>query len=187
MLRILGAIYLSSPTTAPAQLLVLKHIPTCSTHNHRYLPQAVFMALRSNATSHLLPCNCLPVHPTFSRDPISSHQQVTGTKAELMLRILGAFNLSSPTTGLDELLRALVLERSPAGSRSLHWGGPGSRAWNNKILDARGGIYHANPAAGTVVGTVRCRQRHSRRAQGMRVSLACLLRCGSSNSSSRCQ
>ena len=182
--------------TLPAQLLrhlccgAVSSIPLQGTTTP-FEPCEGLVALTIGTTPsnrHALVCPvCLP----SSFGLVSSHKQVTGTKAELMLRILGAFNLSSPTAAPAELLRALVLERSPAGSMSLHWGGPGSRAWNNKILDARGGIYHANPAAGTAVGKVRCRQRHPRRAQGMRVSLACLLRCGIASaaadvSSNRC-
>jgi hypothetical protein len=39
---------------------------------------------------------------------------VTGTKAELVLRVLDAFGLDAPTKAPAQLLRALLLERSTA-------------------------------------------------------------------------
>ena len=44
--------------------------------------------------------------------PAGRPRQVTGTKAELVLRVLSAFGLEAPTTAPAQLLRALVLERS---------------------------------------------------------------------------
>lgn len=47
--------------------------------------------------------------------------QVTGTKAELILRILGAFGLDAPTTAPAQLLRSLLLERH---TKYEVWDGP---------------------------------------------------------------
>lgn len=88
--------------------------------------------------------------------PFSISQQVTGTKAELMLRVLGAFNLSSPTTAPAELLRALVLERSPTKSMWMHWGGLDSASWYAKVANARNGLVWADREAGTAVLEVGC-------------------------------
>jgi hypothetical protein len=52
---------------------------------------------------------------------VLSPLQVTGTKPELMLRVLGAFGLDGPTHAPAQLLHALVLER--CGS-CWAWDGP---------------------------------------------------------------
>jgi hypothetical protein len=56
--------------------------------------------------------------------------QVTGTKAELMLRVLDAFHLSSPTTAPAALLRALWLERV---KWRLIWDGPDAEGQQKKL------------------------------------------------------
>jgi hypothetical protein len=77
-----------------------------------------------------------------------------------MLRVLGAFNLSSPTTAPAELLRALVLERSPTESMWMHWGGLDSASWYAKVANARNGLVWADREVGTAVLEVGC--SHSR-------------------------
>lgn len=72
-----------------------------------------------------------------------------------MLRVLGAFNLNSPTSAPAELLRALVLERMPTANLSLHWGGPDSMAWNVKVINTRGILDREAAAA---LHQVRCGQ-----------------------------
>jgi hypothetical protein len=47
--------------------------------------------------------------------------QVTGTKAEMVMRLLGAFGLQGPSKAPAQLLRALLLERSIAYDA---WDGP---------------------------------------------------------------
>jgi hypothetical protein len=70
--------------------------------------------------------------PSPTRPPPHTHTQVTGTKAELMLRVLGAFKLAAPTTAPAALLRALLLERGladdqyPTAAVSFVWDGEGA-------------------------------------------------------------
>lgn len=61
------------------------------------------------------------------------HIQVTGTKAELMLRVLGAFKLSGPTTAPAALLRALGIERQ---AWLLLWDGPNAVNECGKVQQA---------------------------------------------------
>lgn len=68
--------------------------------------------------------------------------QVTGTKAELVLRLLGAFNLSAPAKAPAQLLRALLLERSTLYDA---WDGPDTAA-------ARQLSYSISHTVGAVVG-----------------------------------
>lgn len=75
--------------------------------------------------------------------------QVTGTKAELMLRILGAFGFTAPTTTAPaQLLRALLLERSTDFE---NWDGPAPGVVSNDVRDAIANMVCSGHAAGVVV------------------------------------
>jgi hypothetical protein len=68
--------------------------------------------------------------------------QVTGTKAELVLRLLGAFSLNEPTKAPAQLLRAMLLERSTLYDA---WDGP-------NIAAATQLSYSISHTVGAVVG-----------------------------------
>lgn len=74
--------------------------------------------------------------------------QVTGTKAELMLRVLGAFKLAGPTTAPAALLRALGLERH---AYHLLWDGPAAVSGRDKLRNAIYQLKYSRDPAGAAV------------------------------------
>lgn len=71
-----------------------------------------------------------------------------------MVRILGAFNLSSPSSAPTQLLRALVVERS---EKCFHWGGADSQTWISRLTRAYATLRSTNPAAANEMSLVRLR------------------------------
>jgi hypothetical protein len=75
---------------------------------------------------------------------------VTGIKAELMLRVLGAFKLTGPTTAPAQLLRTLFLERYVSGCNFM-WDGPDGVSRGSKLYEAMSQLSAASQAVGQII------------------------------------